>query len=63
MFSSKSCRMWNLSGSDVIDTLDKKYGVPGVIIEADMIDPEMFSESQIDTRLEALFETIDGRRR
>ena len=55
--------MWNLSGSDVIDTLDKKYGVPGVIIEADMIDPEMFSESQIDTRLEALFETIDGRRR
>ena len=63
MFSSKSCRMWNLSQMDVVDALDKKYGVPGVVIEADMIDPEMISDSQIDTRLEALFETIDGRRR
>jgi len=63
MFSSKTCRMWNLSQMDVIDTLDKKYGIPGIVIEADMIDPEMISDSQIDTRLEALFETIDGRRR
>jgi len=63
MFSSKSCRYWNLSQPDVIDALDKKYGVPGVVIEADMIDPAMVSDSQIDTRLQALFETIDGRRR
>ena len=63
MFSSKSCRMWNLSQRDVIDTLDKKYGIPGVIIEGDMLDPQMISDSQIDTRLQALFETIDGRRR
>ncbi|MFH1624970.1 MAG: 2-hydroxyacyl-CoA dehydratase family protein [Pseudomonadota bacterium] len=63
MLSSKSCRMWNFSQMDVIDALDKKYGVPGVIIEADMLDPAMVSDSQIDTRLQALFETIDGRRR
>ena len=63
MFSSKSCRMWNLSYLDVIDAIDKKKGIPGVVIEADMIDPDMVSDSQIDTRLEALFETIDGRRR
>ena len=63
MFSSKSCRMWNLSHLDVIDALDKKYGTPGVVVEADMIDADMISDSQIDTRLQALFETIDGRRR
>ena len=63
MFSSKSCRMWNLSQMDVVDALDKRYGIPGVVIEADMIDPAMVSDSQIDTRLQALFETIDGRRR
>ncbi len=63
MFSSKSCRMWNQSHLDQIDSLDKKYGIPGVVIEADMIDPEMVQDSQIDTRLQALFETIDGRRR
>jgi len=63
MFSSKSCRMWNLSNLDVIDALEKKYGIPGVVIEADMIDPEMVSDSQINTRLDALFENIDGRRK
>ncbi|RJP54941.1 MAG: 2-hydroxyacyl-CoA dehydratase [Deltaproteobacteria bacterium] len=63
MFSSKSCRMWNLSQMDVVDALDKRYGIPGVVIEADMIDPAMISDSQIDIRLQALFETIDGRRR
>ena len=63
MFSSKSCRMWNLSHRDVIDAIDKMHGIPGVVIEADMIDPAMVSDSQIETRLQALFETIDGRRR
>jgi benzoyl-CoA reductase/2-hydroxyglutaryl-CoA dehydratase subunit BcrC/BadD/HgdB len=63
MLSSKSCRMWNLSNMDVIDELNKKYGVPGVIIEADMIDPDMVSDSQIDTRLQALFETIDSKKK
>ncbi|MDY6853976.1 MAG: hypothetical protein SWO11_04595 [Thermodesulfobacteriota bacterium] len=43
--------------------MDKKCGVPGVVIEADMIDPAMVSDSQIDTRLQALLETIDERRR
>jgi benzoyl-CoA reductase/2-hydroxyglutaryl-CoA dehydratase subunit BcrC/BadD/HgdB len=63
MFSSKTCRMWNLSYLDIIDALDKRHGVPGVVIESDMIDSSMISDSQIDTRLEALLETIDGRRR
>ena len=62
MFSSKTCRMWNLSHMDIIDALDKRQGIPGVVIESDMIDSEMLSDSQIDTRLQALFEAIDGRR-
>jgi len=63
MFSSKTCRIMNLSQPDIIDTLDKKYGVPGVIVEGDMIDPAMISDSQIETRLEALYEMIDSRRK
>lgn len=63
MFSSKTCRLWNISQMEVIDVLEKKYGVPGVIIEGDMIDSSMISDSQIETRLEALFELIDARRR
>ena len=62
MFSSKTCRIMNLSHMDIIDVLDKKYGTPGVVVEGDMIDSSMISDSQIETRLEALYETIDSRR-
>jgi len=62
MFSSKTCRVMNLSHHEIIDVLEKKYGVPGVIIEGDMIDSSMISDSQIETRLEALYEMIDSRR-
>ena len=63
MFSSKTCRLWSISQMEVIDTLEKRYGVPGVIIEGDMIDSSMVSESQIETRLQALFELIDSRKK
>jgi len=63
MFSSKTCRVWNISQLEVMDILAKRYGIPGVVIEGDMIDPAMISDSQIDTRLQALFETIDGIRK
>lgn len=62
MFTSKSCRIWSMGHPDMIDIIDKKYGVPGVIIDADMVDSKMVSEAQIDTRMQALFETIDARR-
>jgi len=32
MFSSKTCRMWNLSYLDIIDGIEKRQGVPGVVI-------------------------------
>ena len=63
MFSSKTCRAMNIAQLDVVDAIEKKYGVPGVIIEGDMVDPAMISDSQIETRLQALFEMIDGRRK
>lgn len=61
--SSKTCRIWNLGQQEVLNSIDRKYGVPGVVIEADMVDPAMFSEEQIRTRIEALLETIDARRK
>ena len=62
-FSSKTCRLWNLGQQDLINSIDRKYGIPGIIIEGDMIESSMISEEQIRTRLEALLETIDARRK
>jgi benzoyl-CoA reductase/2-hydroxyglutaryl-CoA dehydratase subunit BcrC/BadD/HgdB len=48
---------------DIIDEIERNYGIPGIVIEADMIDPKFFSEAQIDIRLQALFEMIEARRK
>jgi benzoyl-CoA reductase subunit B len=63
MFSSKTCRMWNMGHPDTIDEIERRYGIPGVVIEADMVDSRMLSEAQIDTRLSALFEMIETRKK
>lgn len=54
--------MWNLGQREIVDIIDKRYNIPSVVIEADMIDSAMLSDAQIDTRLQAFFETIDARR-
>jgi benzoyl-CoA reductase/2-hydroxyglutaryl-CoA dehydratase subunit BcrC/BadD/HgdB len=63
MFASKTCRVWNTGQQDMIEEIERKYGIPGIVIEADMVDSRFLSEAHIDTRLQALFETIEGRRR
>jgi len=63
MFSSKTCRMWNLGHPDVINEIERKNGIPGVVIEADMVDSRMFSDAQIDTRLDALVEMMEARKK
>ena len=63
MYASRTCRLWNLGEQDIIDEIERKYGIPGVILEADMIDDKFFSEAQIDTRLQAFFEMMEARKR
>lgn len=62
-FASKTCRLWNLGQQEIINKMEKKYGIPGVVLDADMIDSTMVSEEQLRTRIEGLLETIDARRR
>ena len=42
--------------------MERKYGIPGITLEADMADPKMFSDAQIDTRLAAFFEVLEARK-
>lgn len=48
---------------DINKEMDRRFGVPSVIVDADQIDPKFFSEAQLDIRLQALLETIDARRK
>jgi len=63
MYAARTCRLWNLGEQDIIDEIERRHGIPGVVLEADMLDPKFFSEAQIDMRLQALFEMIEARRK
>jgi benzoyl-CoA reductase/2-hydroxyglutaryl-CoA dehydratase subunit BcrC/BadD/HgdB len=63
MMTSRSCRLFNGGQLDMLNEIERKCGVPGIVLDADMVDPAFYSEAQIDTRLQALAEMIDGRKR
>ena len=46
-----------------INAIEKKNGIPGVVIDGDMVDSRMISDAQIDTRLEALAEMMAARKK
>jgi benzoyl-CoA reductase/2-hydroxyglutaryl-CoA dehydratase subunit BcrC/BadD/HgdB len=40
------------------DKLTRLTGKPGVVIEADQNDPRVYSDAQVETRLEAFIESM-----
>jgi hypothetical protein len=47
----------------VIVEIERKYGIPGILLDADGIDPRYYSDAQIDTRFMALAEMMEGRKK
>jgi len=56
--SNRSCKPYSFGQYDILDIVRKKRGVPGMVIEADMVDERSFSESQVETRIDAFMEMI-----
>jgi len=63
MFAFRTCKNWSMGQQDVMDEINRKYGIPGILLDADGIDPRFYSEAQIDTRFQALAEMMEGRKR
>ncbi|OHD62786.1 MAG: 2-hydroxyglutaryl-CoA dehydratase [Spirochaetes bacterium RBG_13_51_14] len=58
MHSNRSCKPYSLGQYDIQKMVMKEFGIPSLIIEADQVDERNFSESQIETRIDAFMETI-----
>lgn len=58
MHSNRSCKPYSLGQYDLSRMVAKEIGIPTLIIEADMVDERSFSESQIETRIDAFMETL-----
>jgi benzoyl-CoA reductase/2-hydroxyglutaryl-CoA dehydratase subunit BcrC/BadD/HgdB len=58
MHSNRSCKPYSLGQYDIQRIVQKKRKVPTLMIEADMVDERSFSESQIETRIDAFMEVL-----
>ncbi len=54
--SDRSCKPYSLGQYMIKEEVTKRTGKPGLIIEADMNDPRVFSDAQFETRAEAFLE-------
>jgi benzoyl-CoA reductase subunit B len=63
MLSFVTCRMWNIGQEEFAHEAERRFGIPSLIFQADMVDRAHVNESQLDTRIEAFLEMIDARRR
>ncbi len=56
MFSVRSCKRYSLGQLVSKEIVSERTGVPGVVIEGDMVDSRVYNEAQIQTRVDALLE-------
>jgi benzoyl-CoA reductase/2-hydroxyglutaryl-CoA dehydratase subunit BcrC/BadD/HgdB len=61
MHSNRSCKPYSLGQYDIQKIVQAERGIPSLIIEADMTDARNFSESQVDTRIDAFMEVLKAR--
>lgn len=59
MFSVRSCKRYSLGQLVSKELVTEQTGVPGVVIEGDMLDSRLFNEAQIQTRIDALLEMLE----
>jgi len=58
MFSVRSCKRYSLGQLVSKELVTERTGVPGVVIEGDMVDSRLQNDAQIETRLDALLEML-----
>jgi bcr-type benzoyl-CoA reductase subunit B len=58
MHSNRSCKPYSVGMYGLAAEVAKLTGKPGVVIEADQNDPRVFSEAQVEMRLEAFLESM-----
>ena len=63
MHSNRSCKPYSLGQYDLQKMIMERYSLPSLIIEADQLDERNFSESQVETRIDAFMELINERNR
>lgn len=62
LHSNRSCKPYSLGQYDTAKRISAEFGIPTLMLEADMLDERSFSESQAETRIDAFIELIKQKR-
>jgi bcr-type benzoyl-CoA reductase subunit B len=60
MHSNRSCKPYSVGMYRLQEEVSRQTGRPGVVIEADQNDPRVYSDSQVEARLEAFIESMES---
>lgn len=58
----KSCRTVSTGLADSREFQVNQNGIPGLMIESDLVDPRLWSEAQMKNRIDAFFEALASRK-
>ena len=58
----RSCKVYTLDQWTLKNTLERKYGIPTIILEMDMVDPRAYSDRQTKERIDAFMEVLDKKK-
>ena len=58
MHSNRSCKPYSFGQYNLQKMMINELNIPTLVLEADMVDARNFSESQIETRIDAFMETF-----
>ena len=58
---SITCHAYTIGLQDLSEGIKRRTGLPSVLIQADTSDTRLFSEAEIDTKLESFFEVLASR--
>ncbi|MCP4689949.1 MAG: 2-hydroxyacyl-CoA dehydratase [Desulfobacterales bacterium] len=62
MHSNRSCKPYSLGQYDLAKMVMNELNLPTLILEADMVDERNFSESQVETRIDAFMEVLETKK-
>lgn len=60
--TTRTCRPFNMFQLQTLQEISGQWGIPGVVLETDLVDGDFYSDAQIDTRLQAFVEMIEARK-
>jgi benzoyl-CoA reductase/2-hydroxyglutaryl-CoA dehydratase subunit BcrC/BadD/HgdB len=60
MHSNRSCKPYSFGQYDIQKIVQAERGIPTLMLEADIVDERAFSESQVETRIDAFMEMLDN---